>query len=96
MVKARDLKGIAEEINIVNKKQKELEEYFDEVKLEGTLYELAAQAKFSYEFVMKNEPYLIPSLEKYFQDLGYGVDFVFSGKHPIDEILVILSWDEIE
>ena len=96
MINARDLKVIAEETIAVAKKQKELDKYFKEIRLEETLRELASKGKFCHSFVMEYELYLISALQKYFRNLGYGFAFQLSSTHPTDKILVILSWDEVE
>lgn len=96
MIKARELKEIAEETIAVAKKQKELDEYFKQIKLKETLREVALKGKFCYNFVMEYEQNLVPALQKYFRDLGYGFAFQLSDKYPTDKVLVILAWDEAE
>lgn len=96
MIRARDLKAIAEETIAVAKKQKELDEYFKQIKLKETLREIALKGKFCHNFVMEYEQNLVPALDKYFRDLGYGFAFQLSSNYPTDKILVILSWDEAE
>lgn len=96
MIRARDLKTIAEDTIAVAKKQKELDIYFKEIKLEETLREIALKGKFCYNFVMEYEQNLVPALQKYFRDLGYGFAFQLSDKYPTDKVLVIITWDEAE